>query len=134
MAQPGGRGRGLAGRVRPQNARRSARDAGKAERAVSLETDPTLQGYVIARITLGAVFSGLGRHAQAAPVLTEAWERSGQVEVPAFIGLQAAGLLAMCLLETGREDEARRLVHQVSTAVQACWTRSVMRPLQPSLS
>jgi LuxR family transcriptional regulator, maltose regulon positive regulatory protein len=90
----------------------------KAERAVSLETDPTLQGYVIARITLGAVLSGLGRHGEACPVLAEAWERSGQVEVPVFIGLQAAGLLAMCLLETGREDEARRLVHQLSTTVQ----------------
>ena len=91
----------------------------QAERAVSLETDPTLEGYVIARITLGAVLSGLGRHAEAGPVLVEAWERSAHVEVPVFISLQAAGLLAMCLLETGREDEARRLVHQVSTTVQA---------------
>ena len=89
-----------------------------AERAVSLETDPTLQGYVIARITLGAVLSGLGRQEEAVPVLTEAWERSGPAEVPVFIGLQAAGLLAMCLLDTGREDEARRLVHQVAPAVQ----------------
>jgi ATP/maltotriose-dependent transcriptional regulator MalT len=30
-----------------------------AERAASLETDPTLQGYVVARITLGAVLSGM---------------------------------------------------------------------------
>ena len=89
-----------------------------AERAVSLETDPTLQGYVIARITLGAVLSGLGRQEEAVPVLTEAWERSAQAEVPVFIGLQAAGLLGMCLLETGREDEARRLAHQVAPAVQ----------------
>ena len=47
-----------------------------AERAASLETDPTLQGYVVARITLGAVLSGLDRHAEAVPVLTDAWERS----------------------------------------------------------
>ena len=89
-----------------------------AERAASLETDPTLQGYVIARITLGAVLSGLGRQEEAVPVLTEAWERSGQVEAPVFIGLQAAGLLSMCLIETGRDREARRLVHQVAPAVQ----------------
>ena len=89
-----------------------------AERAVSLETDPALQGYVIARITLGAVLSGLGRHEDAVSVLTEAWERSVPAEVPVFIGLQAAGLLAMCLLLTGREDEARRLVHQVARSVQ----------------
>ena len=90
----------------------------EAERAVGLETDPTLQGYVIARITLGAVLSGLGRPEEAVPVLTEAWERSVPAGVPVFIGLQAAGLLGMCLLETGREDEARRLVHQVAPAVQ----------------
>jgi LuxR family maltose regulon positive regulatory protein len=89
-----------------------------AERAATLETEPTLQGYVIARITLGAVLSGLGRHEEAVPVLTEAWERSVPAEVPVFIGLQAAGLLAMCLVETGREDEARRLAHQVAPAVQ----------------
>ena len=89
-----------------------------AERAVSLESDPTLQGYVIARVTLGAVLSGLGRQEEAVPVLAEAWERSAHVEVPVFIGLQAAGLLSMCLLETGREDEAGRLVHQVAPAVQ----------------
>ena len=89
-----------------------------AERAVSLESDPTLQGYVIARITLGAVLSGLGRSEDAVSVLAEAWERSVPAEVPLFIGLQAAGLLGMCLVETGREDEARRLVHQVAPAVQ----------------
>ena len=90
-----------------------------AERAAGLETDPTLQGYVITRITLGAVLSGLDRREEAIPVLAEAWERSAKVEVPVFISLQAAGLLAMCLFETGRQDEARRLVHQVSTTVQA---------------
>ncbi len=90
----------------------------EAERAVSLETDPTLQGYVIARITLGAVLSGLGRQEEAVPILTQAWERSVPAEVPMFIGLQAAGLLSMCLLETDRVDEARRLVHQVAPAVQ----------------
>ena len=47
-----------------------------AEQAASLETDPTLQGYVVARITLGAVLSGLDRHAEAVPVLKDAWERS----------------------------------------------------------
>ena len=65
------------------------------------------------------MLSGLDRREEAIPVLAEAWERSAKVEVPLFIGLQAAGLLAMCLLETGRQDEARRLVHQVAPAVQA---------------
>jgi LuxR family transcriptional regulator, maltose regulon positive regulatory protein len=35
------------------------------QRAAGLETDPTLPGYVIARITLGAVRSGLDRQEQA---------------------------------------------------------------------
>ena len=90
-----------------------------AERAASLETDPTLQGYIVARITLGAVLSGLDRRAEAVPVLKEAWERSAQIHMPMFIRLQAAGLLAMCLLETGQEDAARRLVRQTAPAVQA---------------
>jgi LuxR family transcriptional regulator, maltose regulon positive regulatory protein len=90
-----------------------------AERAASLETDPTLQGYVVARITLGAVLSGMDRRAEAVPVLKEAWERSAHIPMPMFIRLQAAGLLAMCLLETGQEDAARRLVRQTAPAVQA---------------
>ena len=53
-----------------------------AERAAGLETDPTLQGYVVTRITLGAVLSGLDRREEAIPVLAEAWERSAKVEVP----------------------------------------------------
>jgi LuxR family transcriptional regulator, maltose regulon positive regulatory protein len=40
------------------------------------------------------------------------------VDVPVFIRLQVAGLLAMCLFETGREEAARRLVRQVAPAVQ----------------
>jgi LuxR family transcriptional regulator, maltose regulon positive regulatory protein len=90
-----------------------------AERAARLETDPSLQGYIVARITLGAMLSGLDRHAEAVPVLTDAWERSAHVDMPMFIRLQAAGLLAMCLFETGQVDAARRLVHQTAPAVQA---------------
>ena len=90
-----------------------------AERAARLETDPTLQGYVVARITLGAVLSGMDRRAEAVPVLKEAWERSAHIPMPMFIRLQAAGLLAMCLFETGHVDAARRLVRQTAPAVQA---------------
>jgi len=90
-----------------------------AQRAAGLETDPTLPGYVVARITLGGVLSGLGHQEQAVPVLTDAWERSAKVGLPVFIRLQAAGLLAMCLLETGHQEAARRLVGQVAPLVQA---------------
>jgi ATP/maltotriose-dependent transcriptional regulator MalT len=90
-----------------------------AERAASLETDPTLPGYVIARITLGGVLSGLDRQEQAVPVLSEAWERSAEVGLPVFIRLQAAGLLVMCLFETGHDEAARLLVREVAPVVQA---------------
>jgi LuxR family transcriptional regulator, maltose regulon positive regulatory protein len=89
-----------------------------AERAAGLETDPTLQGYVMARITLGAVLSGLDRHAEAVSVLTDVWERSAKVDVPMFVRLQVAGLLAMCLFETGHDEAARRLIHQLKPVVQ----------------
>ena len=89
-----------------------------AERAADLETDPTLEGYVITRMTLGAVLSGLDHREEAIPLLTDAWERSAEVDVPVFIRLQVAGVLAMCLFETGREDAARALVRQVGPAVQ----------------
>jgi LuxR family maltose regulon positive regulatory protein len=90
-----------------------------AEHAAGLENDPTLPGYAVARITLGAVLSGLDRQEQAVPVLTDAWERSAEVDLPVFIRLQAAGLLAMCLCETDRDAETRRLVDQVAPMVRA---------------
>jgi len=89
-----------------------------AERAADLETDPTLERYVITRMTLGAVLSGLDHREEAIPLLTDAWKRSAEVDVPVFIRLQVAGVLAMCLFETGREDAARALVRQVGPAVQ----------------
>jgi hypothetical protein len=43
-------------------------------------------------------------------------------EVPVFIGLQAAGLLAMCLFETGREDERGAWCIRFRPPCRACWT------------
>ncbi len=90
-----------------------------AERATGLETDPTLPGYVISRMTLGVVLSGLDRQEQAVAVLTDAWTHSSAVPMPVFIRLQAADLLAMCLFDSGRVEAARRLLHQVEPIMQA---------------
>jgi len=90
-----------------------------AERAAELETDPTLQGYVITRLGLGAMLAGQDRWERAVGVLTLAWERSAQVALPVFIRLQVAGVLAGCLLETGRDEQARRLIRQVAPAARA---------------
>ena len=70
-----------------------------AERAAELETDPTLAGYVISRMILGTVLSGLDRQEEAVEVLTDAWDRAAQISMPVFIRLQAAGLLATCMFE-----------------------------------
>ena len=90
-----------------------------AERAAGLETDPTLPGYVISRMTLGVVLSGLDRQEQAVAVLTDAWTHSSAVPMPVFIRLQAADLLAMCLFDSGRVEAARRLLNQVEPIMQA---------------
>jgi LuxR family transcriptional regulator, maltose regulon positive regulatory protein len=90
-----------------------------AERAAGLEIDPTLPGYVISRMTLGVVLSGLDRQEEAVAVLTDAWTRSSAEPMPVFIRLQAADLLAMCLFDSGRVEAARRLLHQVEPTMQA---------------
>jgi LuxR family transcriptional regulator, maltose regulon positive regulatory protein len=89
-----------------------------AERAAELETDPTLAGYVISRMILGTVLSGLDRQEEAVEVLTDAWDRAAQISMPVFIRLQAAGLLATCMFESGREEAAGRLIPEVLPAMQ----------------
>ncbi len=83
-------------------------DAARA--AVALESDPTRQGWVIARIALGSVLSGLGHDDEAVRVLTEAMERAAAVDLPAFTRIQATGLLAVALFNAGRADDVRGLL------------------------
>ncbi|MEQ4726205.1 LuxR C-terminal-related transcriptional regulator [Nonomuraea sp. B19D2] len=79
-------------------------------RAVELEVDPAVHGWVISRIAMGSVLSGLSHHDEAARVLSRAVEQAPVVGLPAFTRLQATGLLAMALLH--REDpEPARLGH-----------------------
>ena len=105
-----------------------------AERAVSLETDPTLQGYVIARITLGAVLSGLGRSEDAVPVLAEAWERSG----PPGCRSSSACRRPVCWACASSRPAAR--TRRGGSCIRwrrpcrGCWTLWGMRPLPPSPS
>jgi LuxR family maltose regulon positive regulatory protein len=81
-----------------------------ARHAVALESDPDRQGWVISRIALGGALSGLDRNDEAAQVLAEAVERATVVGLPAFIQLQATGLLAVTMLKDGQVDGARRLL------------------------
>jgi LuxR family maltose regulon positive regulatory protein len=82
-----------------------------ARAAVDQETDPDRQGWVITRIALGGVLSGLDRNDDAIAVLTEAVRRAPAVDLPAFTRHQAAGLLAVTTLKTGGLDQVRRQLH-----------------------
>lgn len=84
--------------------------------AVALETDPQRDGYVVSRLALGIVLTGLDRHTEALPVLDEAWRQATQRDVPVFTRLIAAGALALCLLELDRDDDARSVVAASSAA------------------
>ncbi len=81
-----------------------------ARRAVALESDPTRQGWVISRIALGGVLSGMDHDAEAASLLADAVGRAAAVDLPAFSRLQATGLLAVSMFKGGRIEEVRRLL------------------------
>jgi LuxR family maltose regulon positive regulatory protein len=81
-----------------------------ARRAVALESDPTRQGWVISRIALGGVLSGMDHDDEAAHLLGEAVGRAAAVGLPAFSRLQACGLLAVASVKAGRTEEVRRLL------------------------
>jgi LuxR family maltose regulon positive regulatory protein len=81
-----------------------------ARQAVALESDPTRQGWVIARIALGGMLSGLDRDDEAARVLGDAVGRAAAVDLPTFSRLQACGLLAVSKFKIGKTEEVRRLL------------------------
>ncbi|MEJ3747440.1 LuxR C-terminal-related transcriptional regulator [Actinomycetes bacterium KLBMP 9797] len=81
-----------------------------ARRAVALESDPTRQGWVISRIALGSVLSGMDHDDEAAQLLGEAVGRADAVDLPAFSRLQACGLLAVSKFKGGKVEEVRRLL------------------------
>ena len=75
--------------------------------AVSLETDPTLPGYSVARFALGLVLVAQTRLEEALSQLEEAWSRSDAIGMPVFARLPIAGVLTMCLIDLGRTDDAQ---------------------------
>jgi LuxR family transcriptional regulator, maltose regulon positive regulatory protein len=91
----------------------------QAGQAVGLETDPTVAGYVVARLILGGVLLLDDRAADAVPVLDDAWIRSGELDLPPILGLQAASALALALFDTGRFDDAQRLCTRLAPVVHA---------------
>ena len=65
-----------------------------AEEAVSLEADPSLAGWVVARMTLGRVLQDAGEPEAAAEVLSNALRLPAMGRTPGILKLQAAEALA----------------------------------------
>jgi LuxR family maltose regulon positive regulatory protein len=86
--------------------------------AVAQETDPTVEGYVMARTVRGAVLAFSGRHEEAVACLDEAWERARALGLPPLLALQPASILGVALTETGRVDRLRRLLADVAPALR----------------
>jgi LuxR family maltose regulon positive regulatory protein len=95
-----------------------------ARRAVDLEDDPALLGYVLARETLGGALLGAGRLPEAIEVLQNCWRSPARRDLPWLLLLQTAGLLAQLLVEAGDLEGAQRIsreVREVAAAAEEAW-------------
>jgi LuxR family maltose regulon positive regulatory protein len=93
-------------------------------RAVELEDDPSLEGYVLARQVLGGALLGAGRITEGVQLLWECWRSPARHELPTLLLLQAAGQLAAVLVELGDLEGARRVgqeVRPVAAAAEDAW-------------
>ena len=82
-----------------------------ARAATRLETDPTLPGWVVARVAYGGALLSHDRAGQALGPLREAWACPATVALPAVSRLEVAGLLAWALVRAGQPTvELRRLL------------------------
>jgi LuxR family maltose regulon positive regulatory protein len=94
-----------------------------AEEAVALETDPTVIGCVVARMTLGRVLQDAGEPEAAVEVLGAALRLPVTAQAPGVLTLQAAGALACALLDVGRVPSASRVCRDATPAANALETR-----------
>jgi LuxR family maltose regulon positive regulatory protein len=91
--------------------------------AVHEEDDDTVAGYVVARTIHGAMLTFSGAHDEAIPWLDDAWEHAGALGLPPLLGLQAASVLALALVEAGAHDRLRRLFARVGPDVRTAEER-----------
>jgi LuxR family maltose regulon positive regulatory protein len=95
-----------------------------ARRAVELEDDPMLWGFVVARQALADALLGAGSAAQAAAVLRECWDTPSRKELPVVLALQCAGQYALVLVETGDAQTAQTVcgeAAEAAAAAEAAW-------------
>jgi LuxR family maltose regulon positive regulatory protein len=84
-----------------------------AGRAVDLEDDPSLGGYVLARQCFGGALLGAGRMQDGVAVLRDCWRSPARQDLPALLQLQAAGQLALVLIHAGDSAGASRVTREV---------------------
>ena len=93
-------------------------------RAVQLETDPQLPGYVLARTALASAHMRAEEYADAVALLNDAWRCPSRTLLPTPALLQTAGLYALNLLHVGDAEAASGVceeVREVSASVEAHW-------------
>jgi LuxR family transcriptional regulator, maltose regulon positive regulatory protein len=93
-------------------------------RAVELEADPSLPGYVLARTALASVHMRAEEYLDAVALLTDAWQQPSRMLLPTPALLQTAGLFALNLLHIGDVTAAHdvcREVREMSAAVETHW-------------
>ena len=93
-------------------------------RAVELEIDPRLPGYVLSRTALASGHMRAERYAEAVALLEDAWRRQSRTLLPTPALLQTAGLYALNLLHTGDVVAASGVceqVREVSDAAEVRW-------------
>lgn len=90
-----------------------------ARRAVELEVDPALWGYVHARNSLASALVGAGRMTEGVTMFRQTWRLPASRELPTLLSLQAAGQVALGLVEVGSLDAARTVCAEVADSAAA---------------
>ena len=93
-------------------------------RAVEVEADPGLPGYVLARTALASVHTRAEEYADAVALLHDAWQQPSRTLLPTPALLQTAGLYALNLLYVGDVEAASGVckeVREVSDTVEEHW-------------
>ena len=86
-------------------------------RAVELETDPGLPGYVLARTALASAHMRAEAYADAVALLGDAWQQPSRALLPTPALLQAAGLYALNLIHVADIQAASRVCADVRRAL-----------------
>ena len=99
-------------------------DLSGGRRAVELEADPGLPGYVLARTALASAHMRADEYADAVALLNDAWRQPSRTLLPTPALLQTAGLYALNLLQIGDTEAASAVceqVREISDTVEAHW-------------